>query len=488
MKFSTKYLFIIVFLAFALLGTLLLYTYKNNNTIILEKINVNQTLHLHNIAKSIELDIQQLRDEMLFLSQLDSFNDLVINDLDKRILQILNNKKSSQKFDIELYIENAKKEIIAQTGNSDLDRNRGIVLNQKIHSSLQKDKYLGTLLVYIPYKSFKIYLQNTSHHYTLKDQNGFIKMESEKKYSDNTHLISYSFSSKELKGLRLESSLSQKRIDTLLYSKWTYISIVTIFFISALLVFALFYSYKLYMQREVLQKNQLKLLEEANQATQVKSRFISQMSHEFRTPLNSIIGFSQFLSQEKLVQQEYEKLPLNIEKAGKHLLTLVENILSISQEEFYSKTKTEPKLENIIQLSDDVITLLKIQGEKKALKLRFTSSVESFHMLIDKTTYQQVLFNLIGNAIKYTNEGSVSLNIQVEAKYVTISIKDTGIGMEDTSQIFNPFVRLENSANVKGSGLGLALVDAYIHKLGSSIEVFSEGKNKGSEFTFKLTI
>jgi len=486
MNFSSRFLFSIVLLAFVLLGSLLFFTYKNNNTIILEKINTHQRLNLNAISTNIELDVQQLKDEMLFLSQLDSFNDLVINDLDKRVLQILKNKKASQKFEIELYVTNSQKQTIARTSDIDFGINEGIVLQQKVMSSLQKQKQLGTLFIYIPYNSLKHYLQNSVHSYSLEDNNALIKIESKKQFHDDTHKMSHAFSSEALKDLKLNSSLSQSRIDFLLYSKWNYISIMTIIFISALLVFALFYSYKLYKQRALLQKNQLKLLEEANLATQ--SKFISQMSHEFRTPLNSIIGFSQFLSQEKLVEKEYEKLPHNIEKAGKHLLTLVENILSISQEEFYSRAEVKLELEDIIELTREVIALLQIQSQKKSIKLLLTSSVENLSVLTDNITYKQILFNLIGNAIKYTNEGTISINISAEAKLVVISVKDTGIGMLDTSQIFSPFVRLENATNVKGSGLGLALVEAYVHKLGGSIEAFSQGKNQGSEFVFKLKV
>ena len=107
-------------------------------------------------------------------------------------------------------------------------------------------------------------------------------------------------------------------------------------------------------------------------------------------------------------------------------------------------------------------------------------------IMIDKYTYQQILFNLLENGLKYTKDNIEVIMIE-KGSTLSIMIKDNGIGMEETTTIFTPFCRLNNAQNIKGSGLGLALVHAYVEKLHATIEVFSHGLNQGSTFTIKFT-
>ena len=486
MKRSTHFLVLIISIAFILLATLLYYAFEKNNRILLEKIDTNQQIRLQNIAGDIELDIKQLQDELHFLSQLDSFNDLVVNDIDKRILQILQNKKASQKFRIELRINNLAQQSVAETSTLPFSKDKGITLRQEIFLSLQQDEKLGLLSLYIPYTSLQLYFTKAIHHYEILSPQEKVLVSSVERFTDKTNFRVFTFNYAPLKGLQIRSSLSQSKLDALRYSLWSYSAIFTIVLVSALLLFALYYSFQLYRQRASLQKTQLRLIEEANYATQVKSTFISQMSHEFRTPLNSIIGFSQFLAQEKLVDKEYENLPSNIEKAGKHLLVLVDNILELSKKEHQDSEHFILVPQDIVALTKEVVTLMQVQSQKKSLKLVMETSLSDTDIMLDKHTYQQIIFNLLENAIKYTPSGSVVISLSKKDALLTVKIKDSGIGMNDTSQIFSAFVRLSNSQNIKGTGLGLALVEAYVLKLGASIDVFSAGENEGSTFILKF--
>jgi len=482
MRVSTRFVIAIVVVAFMMLGSMLYYAYDQNRRMLLEKINTNQHVQLQNIANAIRVDMLQLQDELHFLVQLESFNDLLIDDLDKRILAIIHHKKQSQKFPIELRVYDLKGKVIAQTSSLVFHKERGIILQEKVVSTLQKNRLMGKIELFVPYLSLGLYFPKNHQFYrVLSPQNNKV-LQSNTTFVDGTHVRVYRFDKGVLDGFKIESSLSKSQLDAVLYSLWSYSAIIAIVLVSLLLLLALYYSVRLHKQRETLQKIQLQLLEEATHLAQVKSRFISQMSHEFRTPLNSIIGFSQFLSQEKLVDKEYENLPLNVEKAGKHLLSLVDNILALSQEEALPQESINKSILDLVPLTQEVISIMSVQSRKKGLELHFETSDKSLFQSTNKHTYQQILFNIIENAIKYTDKGSIKVSLQQEGKKVILSVKDTGIGMEEMQTIFQAFVRLKSAQSVKGTGLGLALVEAYVTKLEGKIEVQSRGLGHGSTF------
>jgi signal transduction histidine kinase len=488
---STRFLVSLISLSFSLLALVLFYFYDKNRTLLLEKINTNQMVTLVSISNSIELDMHQLQDELKFLSELDSFNDIIINDIDKRILKIIQNKKLSQKFLIELKVLNNEYTVIAQTTKKSL--NNALIFHHDIISNLsEQHKKIGTISIYIPYNSLKLYFPNNHYNFTLQVNQTTLQINSEKNYTLKEYrghdTVHHRFYKSKTLPITITSSLTKQDVNTLLFSLWSSIAIGTIVLVTLLLLFATYYSVKLFRQRKLLQETQLKLIEEANHAAQVKSQFISQMSHEFRTPLNSIIGFSQFLDQENLVPKEYKTLPSNIEKSGKHLLRLVENILSLSTKEYHDNKNFTFQPFNINELTQEVVQLMQVQSNKKNVTLSLIENIKNIIIMIDKHTYQQVLFNLIENAIKYTKNGTIDVTINQEDSFIFIMIKDSGIGMNDISTIFTPFTRLKNTKNIKGTGLGLALVKAYVTKLKGSIEALSDGENCGSTFILKFKI
>jgi signal transduction histidine kinase len=240
--------------------------------------------------------------------------------------------------------------------------------------------------------------------------------------------------------------------------------------------------------RITLESQQLRLLEEAKFSNEAKSRFISQISHEFRTSLNSIIGFSQYIDSENLLPQEYEKLPRNIEKAGKKLLMLINDILNLSAKEHQSFKAKESEF-NIRQLLSEVVELLMPQAMKKGLLLSFVSADITIYS--DKRVIEQILTNLIGNAIKYTPKGFVKIVVEQEKRSMNISVEDSGVGLTpvEINRLFEPFCRIERgSQGVEGSGLGLALVSAYAKSIDATLAVKSEGENCGSQFSIKVKI
>lgn len=242
---------------------------------------------------------------------------------------------------------------------------------------------------------------------------------------------------------------------------------------------------RLQKEQLLLQESQLRLLEETSEALQIKSAFISQISHEFRTPLNSIIGFSQFIEQEKLLNEPYSHLAKNIEKAGKYLLDMINQLLELAKNESLPLQADIQPL-NLPSLCNEVIELLYPLAKKSATQLCYKNPDLSYTVKADERMLRQVLFNLIGNAIKFSPQATVTVEIRYNAlgTMVETIVHDTGIGMDaqEISKVFMPFQRLSNSVDFKGTGLGLSLAKAYTENMHGTIHVESTGVGLGSTF------
>ncbi len=233
--------------------------------------------------------------------------------------------------------------------------------------------------------------------------------------------------------------------------------------------------------------------DEADQANRIKSQFLSRMSHEFRTPLNSIIGFTQLLSKDSeqtLNSQQREQIS-HISSSGQHLLTLINDILDISRiESGKVAIKIEPvsvrsTLDNAIQLVRPIALGSNIQIIDQTAQHQFC------YVLADQTRLTQVILNLIINAIKYNRpEGSVYIMASVVDDKLRLYIADTGTGMEEhqLATIFEPFERLDNEQeDIEGTGIGLTIAKQLIELMNGQIGVTSN-PGEGSTFYFELSI
>jgi signal transduction histidine kinase len=244
-------------------------------------------------------------------------------------------------------------------------------------------------------------------------------------------------------------------------------------------------------------KSHEKLLREANlrleDASRAKSDFLANMSHELRTPLNSIIGFSDILDQGlqgELTREQAESVR-DISGSGRHLLSLINDILDLSKVEA-GKMELEPQEVDIGELARESLTFLK----EKALKHRLTLSTEIAQgmgtIIADERMVKQVIINLLSNAVKFTPDGG---RIQVRARrggeFVEVAVEDTGIGIapEDQKRLFQPFQQIQTvlTKEFAGTGLGLSLCKRFVELHGGTIQVESE-PGKGSTFTFTLPV
>lgn len=233
--------------------------------------------------------------------------------------------------------------------------------------------------------------------------------------------------------------------------------------------------------------------QKALEASHLKSEFLSTTSHELRTPLSSIIGFSKLIIDGLTENKKEEKeLVVDIHDSAQHLLQLIDQILDIAKIE---ARKMELKLEKVElkKIFEEVDNLIHIQAEKKGLTLSFNMNENhALSVYTDKDKLKQVLLNLIGNAIKFTDKGKISVNaLPLEAEgFVRIVIKDTGIGIPPQHQkkIFESFVQADGSHSRKheGVGLGLAISKKLIEKMGGSIDVHSPGIDQGTTVSLVL--
>lgn len=235
-----------------------------------------------------------------------------------------------------------------------------------------------------------------------------------------------------------------------------------------------------------MQKRQL------NESSQMKTNFLSNMSHELRTPLNSVIALSGVLSRRlmnQIPEEEYGYLEV-IERNGKNLLMLINDILDISRIEA-GHEEVDITQFNIVNLTDEIVTLIKPQTIKNNIEVSIHAFNPSLMMKSDEKKCRHILQNLIGNAIKFTENGSVNIVIQRDNQRLVLRVKDTGIGIsqKDISHIFEEFRQGDGSASRKyhGTGLGLAIAKKYADLLGGTITVNSE-LGEGSEFTLYLPL
>jgi len=229
--------------------------------------------------------------------------------------------------------------------------------------------------------------------------------------------------------------------------------------------------------------------EKAEEISRLKTNFLSNMSHELRTPLVSILGSAEILTQE-IVDPQLKKWAHNILVSGKRLLETQNLILDLSKIEA-EKIEIVYSIISVADAIKEVVSLFEPLAFKKGLKLKLSLDSKDISARLDERLVREVLNNLVNNAIKYTEKGSIIVEMRREDNFAVISVKDTGIGIpkEKIPIIFEEFRQVSEGRNrsFEGTGLGLTITKRFVGLLKGTIEVESE-LGKGTEFIVKLPI
>lgn len=243
-------------------------------------------------------------------------------------------------------------------------------------------------------------------------------------------------------------------------------------------------------QRKAAEYILIQAKETAEAANRAKTLFLSNMSHELRTPLNAILGFSQLLARDERITDDQRQNIATINRAGNHLLSLINDVLEISRIEA-GRTTVQNENFDLTETLAIIQEMVRLRTEQKGL----TFSVEKKGALPqfvkgDAHHLRQVLINLLANAVKYTDHGQIGLHLIPQGDRILFEVTDTGCGIaaEDLSHIFHAFYQTENGiAKGEGTGLGLTISQEFVRLMGGTIHVTSE-PGRGSKFAFSIPL
>jgi len=239
--------------------------------------------------------------------------------------------------------------------------------------------------------------------------------------------------------------------------------------------------------------------ERAEESDRLKSAFLANMSHEIRTPMNAIIGFTDLLGDSDLTEEQKEELIEHINKNSNTLVYLIDDIIDLAkiEAEQLKINKTETDINQILKdvIQSFIETNHLKENDKIEINLKKGIESDNFTINTDPIRFQQILINLIGNALKYTEQGFINCGYKVKTEksssFLEFYIKDTGVGIAKNKhkQIFERFNKVEDSKTklYRGTGLGLTITKKLVEMLGGKIWLESE-ENKGSTFYFSLPV
>jgi len=232
---------------------------------------------------------------------------------------------------------------------------------------------------------------------------------------------------------------------------------------------------------------------QAEQANRAKSTFLANMSHELRTPLNAILGFSHLLRQKNDSPEQQKDLDI-INRSGEHLLTLINDVLDIAKIEA-GRASLDFRPARVQEVVRDATEMMSVRAAEKDLALHIESGELPPYVYTDPAKLREVLINLLGNAIKFTEKGSITLRVGSRpadspgSYFLSFEVEDTGIGISaaDQQRIFQPFEQAAEASRQKGTGLGLAITQRVVELMGGTIDLKSV-PGEGSRFRLEIPV
>jgi len=239
------------------------------------------------------------------------------------------------------------------------------------------------------------------------------------------------------------------------------------------------------LQKQIIER------ESAEQASEAKNLFLANISHEMRTPLNAILGFAELLANSDLTEGQRTEYLNVVKRTGATLTSIINDILDIAKIEAQQVQVTMTSFQ-LPQLISDIKSLLNVRCFEKGIQLYIIPKGDIADVIqSDPARLRQILINLIGNAIKFTHQGSVTVTYEVISPYLTFTVKDTGGGISEAqrSRLFKPFSQGDDSVRKKygGTGLGLMISQRLARLLGGDVELSNSQLGKGSTFVARVT-
>jgi signal transduction histidine kinase len=303
----------------------------------------------------------------------------------------------------------------------------------------------------------------------------------------------------EKKEQEIENLIKEKKIENQKFQRNFLLVTFILLLIIAILVYIGYRNKKKHLKKlQETNKEMKEAKEKAEQADKLKSAFLANISHEIRTPMNAIVGFSDLIEDSDLTNTQREDLVKQIKQNSNVLLNLIDDLIDFSKIE---SGEVELKYENIFlnELMDEIYKTFstKLAEQNRTKNIEFDAEKPQpsvFQIYIDRNRLKQILYNLIDNALKFTEKGYIRFGYYFEEEnpgFIHFFVKDTGIGIpkEKQKDIFRRFSKYKQSKtkHYAGTGLGLTITKALINKMGGSIRLISE-KNQGAEFYFYLPL
>jgi len=453
----------------------LLYIWSFKSAILLDKERVNLQLQLERSAKRLQHYLESLQKEVIFLSGLEVMDDILANDVDKRIGILLEKKaKDLDKGIILVALRNDK--VIASSKEYYAIENYLLFL-APVFASFNKEKTLGSLMLLYPYENF-LNLKVDNPHQQLWLHSKYLESNEQTLNTKESISVSIQLDGR-LKGWEL--FLSHGKEDAFQSLREVEKILLWGFLLSLALLLVVVW---------ILSRRQIEILEHTQEVLALKRRFLSTMSHELRTPLGSILNLTQHLMVSPNINDANVDMLKRIENSSEHLLSMINNLLQLSKLESNSMSVQKERVDIVIIIEEMIEMVEPLIHEKN---LAFYKAVPKNPVFIetDPHHFKQVVMNLLSNAIKYTDKGSITLTLKEEKeKNYLLSIKDTGIGiaLDKQEALFSEFYQahMEKSAIKHSTGLGLALSQKVAQLINGNIKIQSDGIEQGCEAHFSF--
>jgi len=549
---ANRLLFSFISIGFLPFIIFLIYTLVLSETKIVNKLILDQHHNVEVVSKLIKTHLTSLDKEVSFLSRLDVMDDILADDIDKRISRLLEQKKEDYSLSLEFFVVSNNNKIIASSSKDKLSnncslkqkfsKNKGIFfLNEnlyiynKIFASFDKTETIGILILEYKLDNLRVFLDNSrqEHAFMMKKDKSLyignrpsfdITIKNKKgSVSLDNYLVVYQKMDNILKDWYIFYMVKK---DIALYFFYNFIHFMLYlspFILVLIIVVSVKFSKYIFKPIEkltnltdeiIVSKEYSKYLDMVSEdeigrlansfntllnttdktidASDAKSAFISNMSHELKTPLNAIIGFSQYLISYENLTDEQLDIVSNIESSSQYLLEMIHGILDIAKIEA-GKVDININTCDCKSLAQECFSMLEPLAQDKDLSFDFNYEKYTLKKFkTDEKIFKQILLNLLSNAIKYTKKGSINLELSNTTKEVFVKIKDSGIGIEkeEMPKLFKEFSRIDNtlSSKQKGTGLGLSLSKKLAQVLDADIYLKSDGLNKGTEAIFVLKV